>query len=39
MNKLLLLISTLLLLGLGACFTSDPNYNNTHPPYADWSQR
>jgi hypothetical protein len=39
MNKVLLLLSALMLLGLSACFTSDPNYNNTHTPYADWTQR
>jgi hypothetical protein len=39
MKKILLLASAVLLLGLSACFTPDVNANNTHNPYADWTQR
>jgi hypothetical protein len=40
MNKIMLLASALLLLGLSACMTpEDVTYSNTHPPYGDWTQR
>jgi hypothetical protein len=39
MNKIMLLVGALLLLGLGACFSPDVGYSNTHPPFGDWTQR
>jgi hypothetical protein len=38
MNKILFLISALLLFGLSACFTPDVTDSNSHPPYGDWTQ-
>jgi hypothetical protein len=39
MNKIVLLLGGLLLLVLGACAAPDVSYDNSHPPYADWTQR
>jgi hypothetical protein len=40
MNKIILLASALLLLGLSACMTPDDvKSSNSNPPYGDWTQR
>lgn len=39
MNKVMLLLGAMMLLGLSACFTPDVSSSNGHPPYGDWTQR